>query len=134
MKAPLSGIKVVDLTRVLSGPFATQQLIDLGADVIKIEHPIGGDDTRRFGPPFVHGESTYFMSVNRGKRSVAIDLKHARGKSLVLALIQRADVVLENFKPGTAERLGFGHRTLHQMKPTLVTCSISGYGSDGDPE
>ena len=134
MKAPLSGIKVIDLTRVLSGPFATQQLIDLGADVIKIEHPSGGDDTRRFGPPFIHGESTYFMSINRGKRSVAIDLKHPRGKELVLAMIQRADVVVENFKPGTAERLGFGHHELRKMKPALITCSISGYGSGGDPE
>jgi crotonobetainyl-CoA:carnitine CoA-transferase CaiB-like acyl-CoA transferase len=134
MKSPLAGIRIVDLTRVLSGPFATQQLIDLGADVIKIEHPEGGDDTRRFGPPFVHGESTYFMSINRGKRSAAIDLKHPRGKELVLALIQRADVVVENFKPGTAERLGFGRRTLHAMKPKLITCSISGYGTGGDLE
>jgi formyl-CoA transferase len=134
MKAPLSGIEILDLTRVLSGPFGVQQLIDLGASAIKIEHPSGGDDTRRFGPPFVHGESTYFMSINRGKKSVAIDLKHPRGRELVLAMIQRADVVVENFKPGTAERLGFGHQELRKMKPSLITCSISGYGTGGDPE
>jgi formyl-CoA transferase len=134
VKAPLHGIRVVDLTRVLSGPFATQQLIDLGADVVKIEHPRVGDDTRRFGPPFIEGESTYFMSVNRGKKSVAIDLKNERGRDLVLGLIQRVDVVLENFKPGTAERLGLGHAELRKEKPRLVTCSINGYGTDGDPD
>lgn len=134
MLAPLRGIQVLDLTRVLSGPFATQQLIDLGAEVIKIEHPVGGDDTRRFGPPFVHGESTYFLSINRGKQSVAVDLKEERGRELVLALAQRVDVVIENFRPGTSERLGLGHETLRKLKPSLITCAISGYGSDGDPD
>jgi formyl-CoA transferase/CoA:oxalate CoA-transferase len=133
MIAPLDGLTVLDLSRVLSGPFATQQLIDLGAEVIKIEQPGSGDDTRGFGPPFLHDESTYFMSVNRGKKSVAIDLKHPAGKALILDLAARADVVIENFKPGTADRLGIGMLELRRRNPRLVTCSISGYGADGDP-
>lgn len=134
MIVPLKGVTVLDLTRVLSGPFATQQLVDLGAQVVKVEHPAHGDDTRRFGPPFLKGESTYFMSINRGKKSVAVDLKHPRGRELVLAMVQKADVVIENFRPGTAERLGLGHEKLRKLKPALVTCSISGYGSGGTPE
>lgn len=134
MSTPLSGLRVLDLTRVLSGPFATQQLVDLGAEVIKIEHPRDGDDTRRFGPPFLEGESTYFMSVNRGKKSVAVDLKADRGRELIVALAQRSDVVIENFKPGTAERLGLGSERLRAMKPDLITCSISGFGGSGVPE
>jgi len=134
MIVPLKGVTVLDLTRVLSGPFATQQLVDLGAEVIKIEHPGHGDDTRRFGPPFVKGESTYFMSINRGKKSVAVDLKHEQGRDLVLAMAQKADVVIENFRPGTSERLGLGHTRLRKLKPSLVTCAISGYGSGGVEE
>ncbi len=134
MILPLKGITVLDLTRVLSGPFATQQLVDLGAEIIKIEHPSRGDDTRRFGPPFVEGESTYFMSINRGKKSVAVDLKKEKGRDLVLAMAQKADVVIENFRPGTAKRLGLGHAELQALKPSLVTCSISGYGSGGVEE
>ncbi len=133
MTAPLSGVRILDLSRVLSGPFATQQLIDLGAEVIKIEHPKDGDDTRRFGPPFVNGESTYFMSINRGKQSVAVDLKSERGRELVLAIAMECDVVLENFRPGTAERLGLGADALREKKPSIITCSISGYGTRGDP-
>jgi formyl-CoA transferase len=131
---PLDGTLVLDLSRVLSGPYATQQLVDLGARVIKIEHPKDGDDTRRFGPPFIAGESTYFMSVNRGKESVAIDLKHDRGRDLVRRLAARADVAIENFRPGTAERLGLGRGDLTRENPRLVTCAISGYGSGGLPE
>jgi formyl-CoA transferase len=131
---PLSSVIVLDLSRVLSGPYATQQLIDLGARVIKIEHPKDGDDTRRFGPPFLAGESTYFMSVNRGKESVAIDLKHAQGRDLIRSLAERADVTIENFRPGTADRLGIGARDLSGVNPRLVTCSISGYGTRGLPE
>ena len=133
MGGPLSGIRVLDLTRVLSGPFASQQLVDLGAEVIKIEHPEGGDDTRRFGPPFIEGVSTYFLSVNRGKRSVAINLKHPRGREIVMALAARSDVVIENFRPGTAERLGLGAAALREAHPSLITCSISGYGTGGAP-
>lgn len=134
MSLPLTGVTVLDLTRVLSGPYATQQLADLGARVIKIEHPREGDDTRRFGPPFLAGESTYFMSVNRAKESVAVDLKHPRGLALVLELVKRADVAIENFRPGTAERLGLGRADLTALRPELVTCSISGYGAYGLPE
>ena len=134
MIAPLRGIRILDLSRVLSGPFATQQLVDLGAEVIKIEHPKNGDDTRRFGPPFVNGESTYFMSINRGKKSVAVDLKSERGQQLVVDIAMTCDVVIENFRPGTAERLGLGAQVLRAKKPSIITCSISGYGSGGDPE
>ncbi len=131
---PLHGIHVLDLSRVLSGPFAVQQLVDLGARAWKIEEKQKGDDTRGFGPPFIEGESTYFMSVNRGKESVALDLKDPRGKELVRALAAKADVVIENFRPGTAERLGIGLASLREAHPRLVTCAISGYGADGDPE
>lgn len=134
MVTPLAGIVVVDLSKVLSGPFASQQLIDLGAEVWKIEHPRSGDDTRSFGPPFQGEESAYFLSVNRGKKSVAIDLKAKAGLELALSMIDRADVVLENFRPGSAERLGLGPAALHARKPSLVTLALRGYGSNGDPE
>ncbi len=128
MNGPLDDVLVLDLTRVLSGPFATQQLVDMGATIIKIEHPKLGDDTRRFGPPFVNGESTYFMSINRGKKSLAVDLKHEKGKELIRTLAKRSDVLVENFRPGTAERLGLGPDMLRAQNPKLITCSISGYG------
>lgn len=131
---PLSDVTVLDLSRVLSGPFATQQLADLGAQIIKVEHPEHGDDTRGFGPPFVGGESTYFMSVNRAKRSVAIDLKSPRGRELVRRLALSADIVIENFRPGTAERLGLGLESLRRENRRLITCSISGYGTGGDAD
>jgi formyl-CoA transferase len=128
MPLPLEGIRVLDLTRILAGPFATQRLGDLGADVIKVENPDGGDDTRGWGPPFKEGVSTYFFAVNRNKRSVAIDLKREAGKALLIRLLERADVVVENFRPGTLERLGFGWEALRERFPRLIYCSISGYG------
>lgn len=128
---PLSGIRVVDLTRVVSGPFATMQLGDLGADVIKIEEPTKGDDSRAFGPPFSNGESAYFLSVNRNKRSCAIDLKSEVGKSALLALIETADVLVENFRPGTMARLGLGRDVLRACNEKLICCSISGFGTTG---
>jgi crotonobetainyl-CoA:carnitine CoA-transferase CaiB-like acyl-CoA transferase len=127
---PLAGIRVVDLSRVLSGPFATMTLGDLGAEVIKIEPP-QGDDTRRWGPPFVAGESTYYLSANRNKRGIVLDLKSEAGKQALWDLIVRADVVVENFRPGTLARLGFGWQTLHARYPRLVLVSISGYGQTG---
>lgn len=130
---PLADVTVLDLSRVLSGPFATQQLVDMGATIIKVEAPGRGDDTRMFGPPFLSGESAYFMSINRAKRSVAIDLKRAEGKALVRDLAAGADVVIENFRPGTAQRLGIGLADMRAKTPSLVTCSISGYGAGGDP-
>lgn len=127
----LRGIRVLDLTRILSGPFASMILSDLGADVIKIEDTKGGDDTRHWGPPF-HGEdAAYFHSVNRNKRSVAMDLKSEAGQALVLRLADTADVVIENFRPGTASRLGLGYDQLSQRNPRLVYGSVSGFGHTG---
>src|SRR5215216_5894996 len=102
---PLEGLTVVDLTRVLSGPFCTMQLADMGARVIKIERPGTGDDTRAWGPPFIHGESAYFLSINRNKESVTLDFKHPEGRRLLDVLIARADVVVENFRPGTLDSM-----------------------------
>ncbi|MBR0643051.1 CaiB/BaiF CoA transferase family protein [Plastoroseomonas hellenica] len=129
--APLAGIKVLDLTRVVSGPFATMLLADLGADVVKVEEPGKGDESRRYGPPFQGGESAYFLSVNRGKRSIALDLRSEAGRATALALAARADVVVENFRPGTMARLGLGIEALHAANPRLILCSITGFGAEG---
>src|SRR6266849_3316168 len=118
--APLSGIKILDLTRVVSGPFATLQLGDLGADVVKVEEPRTGDESRGFGPPFVGGESVYYLSINRNKRGCAIDLKSVAGKQLILQLAAAADVVLENFRPGTLEKLEIGYDALSQNNAKLI--------------
>lgn len=128
---PLDDLTVVDLTRALAGPYCTMMLADLGARVIKVEMPGGGDDTRGWGPPFVNGESAYFMSINRNKQSVTLNLKHRRGPDLLRRLIARADVVVENFRPGTMERLGLGYAAVHESAPRLVYCSISGFGQTG---
>ena len=127
---PLEGIRVVDFGRVLSAPYGTMQLADLGADVVKIEHPKYGDDTRSFGPPFVRDLSTYFMSINRGKRSIALDLKDSDNVGLVKQLIAVADVVVENFRPGVMKKLGLDYETLSTEYPQLVYCSLSGFGQD----
>jgi len=126
---PLAGVRVVDLSRVLAGPYATMTLADLGADVVKIEHPAGGDETRTWGPPFAGGESAYFLSVNRGKRSVALDLKDPDGRELALELCARADVVIENFRPGGASRLGLDYEAVRKRRPGVVYCTISGFGA-----
>jgi crotonobetainyl-CoA:carnitine CoA-transferase CaiB-like acyl-CoA transferase len=126
---PLAGVRVVDLSRVLAGPYATMTLADLGADVVKIEHPAGGDETRTWGPPFAGGESAYFLSVNRGKRSVALDLKDPDGRELALELCARADVVIENFRPGGAARLGLDYEAVRKRRPAVVYCTISGFGA-----
>ena len=128
---PLQGITVLDFTRVLSGPYCTMQLGDLGARVIKIEQPGRGDDTRAWGPPFVNGESAYFLSINRNKESVALDLKAPRARPIVDALLARADVVVENFRPGTLGRLGWGYDRTAERHPRIVYCSISGFGQTG---
>jgi crotonobetainyl-CoA:carnitine CoA-transferase CaiB-like acyl-CoA transferase len=128
---PLAGIRVVDLTRVMTGPYCTMMLGDLGADVIKVEHPEKGDDTRAWGPPFINGEAAYYLSVNRNKRSIAIDLKSDAGKEIVWKLIDQADVVVENFSPGTIARLGFGWEAIHARNPGTVMASISGFGQTG---
>ena len=128
---PLSGITVLDFTRVLSGPYCTMALADLGARVIKLEHPVRGDDTRRWGPPFLGDESAYFLSVNRNKESVAIDFKSPGGREVVKRLIAKADVLVENFRPGTLDGLGLDAATVRAARPELIYCSISGYGQTG---
>lgn len=126
----LDGILVVDLSRAVAGPHAGMMLGDLGARVIKIESP-GGDDSRHWGPPFVGGESTYFLSVNRNKESVVLDLKSDAGTATLTALLERADVVIENFKVGTLARLGFSEERMRDLNPRLVILSITGFGHDG---
>jgi len=128
---PLTGITVVDLSRILAGPYCTMALADAGADVVKIEEPGRGDDTRGWGPPFVEGESTYFLSVNRGKRSLTLNLKHEDGRRILRQLLDGADVLVENFRPGTLDRLGFSYDAVRARNPRLVYASISGYGPDG---
>lgn len=131
MTAPLRGIRVLDLSRVLSGPFATMTLADLGAEVIKVESPFSGDDTRSFGPPFLQGESTYFLSINRSKLGITLNFKKPEGKNLLERLLDRSDVLIENFRPGALDRIGFGYETLRTGYPRLIYCSISGYGHTG---
>ncbi|XP_061614446.1 succinate--hydroxymethylglutarate CoA-transferase isoform X3 [Phyllopteryx taeniolatus] len=128
---PLEGVRVLDLTRVLAGPFATMMLGDLGAEVIKVEKPGAGDDTRAWGPPFVGSESVYFLSVNRNKKSVAVDLKHPRGAQVVQELAGACDVMMENFLPGKLSAMGLGYEELSKRNPALIYCSISGYGQTG---
>ena len=129
--APLDGITVLDLTRVLSGPYCTMLLADMGARVIKIEQPGKGDDTRAWGPPFLEGESAYFLSINRNKESVTLDFKHPEGRAALELLIAKADVLVENFRPGTLAKLGLDYDTLSKTYPRLVYCSISGFGHTG---
>lgn len=134
MRLPLEGVKVLDLSRVLAGPYATMLLADLGADVIKVEHPERGDDTRGWGPPFVGGESAYFLSVNRNKRSIVVDLKSEEGFERVKKLASTADVLIENMKRGTLEKLGLGYEALKETNPDLIYCSITGFGPGPDDE
>jgi formyl-CoA transferase len=135
MKGPLEDVLVVDLSRALAGPHAAMMLGDLGARVIKIEHPNGGDDTRGWGPPFVGPadarEATYFLSCNRNKESVTLDLKSPEGKEILGRLLRRADVLVENFRPGVLDRMGFSIEQLHELNPSLVVLSITGFGHDG---
>lgn len=128
---PLDGIRVLDLTRVLAGPYCTMFLGDLGAEVVKVEQPGVGDDTRGWGPPFTGGESAYFLCVNRNKKSVTIDLKSTEGVALLRRLAERADVLIENFRPGTMERLDLGEKDLRAANPRLIYASLSGFGADG---
>ena len=128
---PLAGIKVLDLSRVLAGPWATMSLADLGAEVWKIENVDGGDDTRAWSVPNYKGISTYYLCANRGKSSIAVDLKHPRGLEIIHRLAAQADVVVENFRPGTVERLKIDYESLKAINPALIYCSISGYGQTG---
>ena len=134
MNLPLEGVKVLDLSRVLAGPYATMVLADLGADVVKVEHPERGDDTRHWGPPFTGGESAYFLSVNRNKRSIGVDLKDPEGFEKVKKLAEDADVVIENMKRGALDKFGLGYEALREANPGLVYCSITGFGPGKDEE
>jgi len=134
ISGPLNGVVVADFSRVLAGPYATMLLGDLGATVIKVESP-GGDDTRHWGPPWTpEGESTYFLSINRNKRSIALDLRSPEGKRRGLALARRADVMIENFRGGSMARLGFDYDSVRRLNPGLVYCSITGFGTAGGAE
>jgi len=126
----LDGVTVIDLSRILAGPYCTMTLGDLGAEVLKIEPP-RGDDCRHWGPPFIDGESAFFIAVNRNKKSLCLDLKTDEGKDLLHRLIETADVLIENFRPGALERLGFGYDVVHERHRSLIYCSISGYGQTG---
>ena len=130
VQGPLSGVVVLDLTRVLAGPFCTMVLADLGARVIKVEAPERGDDARHYGP-FVNGKSAYFMSLNRGKESIALDLKSEGDRGIFEALLAQADVLIENYRPGAMERLGYGWEELHARHPALIYASASGFGHSG---
>ncbi|MBZ4653497.1 MAG: carnitine dehydratase [Peptococcaceae bacterium] len=129
-KLPLAGVKVLDMTRVLAGPFATMMLADFGAEVIKIERPEVGDDSREFGP-FVDGFSAYFASLNRGKQSLTLELKTPEGKAVFLDLVKKVDVLVENFRPGTMEKLGLGYEELKKVNPRLIYAASSGFGRTG---
>jgi glutaryl-CoA transferase len=131
---PLEGVRILDLSRVLAGPYATMMLADLGADVLKIEHPERGDDTRHWGPPFAGSESAYFLSVNRNKRSAGVDLKDPDGLEQVKKLAASADVLIENMRRGALEKLGLGYETLKETNPGLVYCSITGFGPGEDED
>jgi formyl-CoA transferase len=128
---PLQGLRVVDLTRVLSGPYCTMQLGDMGAEVIKIEQPGRGDDTRAFAPPYQGDQAAYFLSVNRNKKSITLDMKSEAGKQVLWRLIDRSDILVENFRPGAMDRLGFGYQVVRERRPALVYASISGFGASG---
>ena len=129
--APLDGIRVIDLSRVVSGPLCTMNLADMGADVIKIEEPGRGDESRAFGPPFLGGESPYYLSVNRNKRSCTVNLKRDAGKAILWRLLDTADVVVQNFRPGAMARLGLDYDAVAARHPRLIYCSISGFGDSG---
>jgi crotonobetainyl-CoA:carnitine CoA-transferase CaiB-like acyl-CoA transferase len=128
---PLDGLRVVDLTRVLSGPYCTMQLGDMGAEVIKIEQPGKGDDTRAFAPPYQGDQAAYFLSVNRNKKSVTLDMKSEAGKEVLWRLIDKSDILVENFRPGAMDRLGFGYAAVRKRRPAMVYVSISGFGASG---
>jgi formyl-CoA transferase len=131
MTTALHGLRVLDLTRALAGPFCSMMLGDMGADIIKIEQPGIGDNSRAWGPPFQAGESSYFLSVNRNKRSVALNLRDPRGAEVLRRLVVQSDILLENFVPGTLDRLGFSYEACRAIRPELIYCAISGFGQVG---
>jgi crotonobetainyl-CoA:carnitine CoA-transferase CaiB-like acyl-CoA transferase len=138
MSSPLSHIRVLELSRILAGPWAGQMLADLGAEVIKVEKPIQGDDTRHWGPPYLSSpkdqtqtESAYFLSANRGKRSITIDIRHPQGQAIIQQLIESCDVLIENFKVGNLQKYHLDFASLSAINPQLIYCSITGFGQDG---
>ena len=130
-KLPLQDIKVIDFSQILAGPFCTMLLADMGADVVKIEKPNGGDDTRRYGPPFIEGESAAFLTLNRNKRSIVLDLKSEQGISIVRRMLEDADVMIHNFRPGVVDRMGLAYEDVSAVNPAIVYCTVSGFGTTG---
>ncbi|XP_015284675.1 PREDICTED: succinate--hydroxymethylglutarate CoA-transferase [Gekko japonicus] len=128
---PLDGVRILDLTRVLAGPFATMNLGDLGAEVIKVEKPGSGDDTRSWGPPFIGKESVYFLSINRNKKSIAVNMKNPKGAKIIRELAAVSDVFVENYVPGKLVEMGLGYEDINKIAPHIVYCSITGYGQSG---
>ena len=131
VKRALDGVQILDCTQILAGPFCTMLLADMGADVIKIENPAGGDDTRRMGPPFVDDTAAAFLMVNRNKRSITVDLKNENGIYIFKELAKKSDILVENLRPGTMEKLGLSYSEIRSIKPEIVYCSISGFGATG---
>lgn len=130
-KLPLQDIKVIDFSQILAGPFCTMLLADMGADVVKIEKPNGGDDTRRYGPPFIEGESAAFLTLNRNKRSIVLDLKSEQGLAIVRRMLEDADVMIHNFRPGVVDRMGLAYDNVSAINPAIVYCTVSGFGTTG---
>ena len=128
---PLAGVKVMDLTQIMAGPYCTMMLADMGADVLKVEKPNGGDDTRRMGPPFIEGESAAFLGINRNKRSIVIDLRSDDGREIARRMARASDVLVQNFRPGALERMGLGYEQVREINPAIVYCTISGFGATG---
>ncbi len=128
---PLQGIRILEVSRLVAGAYCSMILADLGAEVIKVEQPGVGDDTRQLGPPFINGESAYFLSLNRNKMSLTLDLKKEKAKEIFRKLVQQSDVVIENFRPGVMEKLGFGYSDLQKIRPDVIYCSITGFGRSG---
>ena len=127
----LEGVKVLDLTQIMAGPYCTMMLADMGADVVKVEKPNGGDDTRRMGPPFIEGESAAFLGINRNKRSIVVDLRSDEGREIVMDMVRRYDILVQNFRPGSLERMGLGYEQVRELNPAMVYCTISGFGVTG---
>lgn len=127
----LAGVKVLDLTQIMAGPYCAMTLGDMGADVVKVEKPNGGDDARRMGPPFINGESAAFLGINRNKRSVVVDMRTDSGLEIVQNLARRSDILLQNFRPGSLDRMGLGYEQVREINPAIVYCTISGFGSTG---
>ena len=130
-KLALEGVKVLDLTQIMAGPYCTMMLADMGADVVKVEKPNGGDDTRRMGPPFIKGESAAFLGINRNKRSIVIDLRSDSGRELAQRMARESDILVQNFRPGAIERMGLGYEQVREINPAIVYCTISGFGATG---